>query len=167
MMRKIPIRALALMILTAILLLTLTSCGSVKYSRLGISFEIPRRFEPRALAGATFAYGDDEAFIVFTRRTQSELLAGGLSELNVAEFTDRFLSDNGMKDAVEVDYSTDRAEFGYVVADPDNEAVYYYYYTVVFKGKDCIWIAQMACYEALADKYIPEFDKWAGSIEIE
>ena len=166
-MKKTAIRVLALVILSALMLLSLASCGSVKYSKLGISFEIPRRFEPRALAGASFAYGDDESFIVFTRRTRSELQAGGLSELDVAEFTDRFLTDNGMKDAIEVDYSTDRAEFGYVVTDPDNEEVYYYYYTIVLKGSDCIWIVQMACYEALADKYVPEFYKWAESIKVE
>lgn len=166
-MKKTAIRVLALVILSALMLLSLASCGSVKYSKLGISFEIPRRFEQRALAGASFAYGDDESFIVFTRRTRSELQAGGLSELDVAEFTDRFLTDNGMKDAIEVDYSTDRAEFGYVVTDPDNEEVYYYYYTIVLKGSDCIWIVQMACYEALTDKYVPEFYKWAESIKVE
>lgn len=165
-MRKI-LKSILMSSLALLLLFSLSACGSVKYSKLGISFEIPKRFEPRAIAGAAFAYGDDESFIVFTRRTRSELLAGGLSEINVSEFTDRFLTENGMKDAVEVNYTTDRAEFGYVVADPENNDVYYYYYTVVMKGDDCIWIVQMACYEALADKYAPEFDEWVASIVIE
>lgn len=165
-MRKI-LKSILVSSLAFLLLLSLTACGTAKYSKLGISFEIPSRFEPRAIAGAAFAYGDDEAFIVFTRRTRSEILANGLSELNVSEFTDRFLTSSGMKDAVEVNYTTDRAEFGYVVADPENNDVYYYYYTVVMKGNDCIWIVQMACYEALADKYASEFDKWVASIEIE
>ena len=108
-MRKI-LKSILVSSLALLLLFSLSACGSVKYSKLGISFEIPKRFEPRAIAGAAFAYGDDESFIVFTRRTRSELLAGGLSEINVSEFTDRFLTENGMKDAVEVNYTTDRPE---------------------------------------------------------
>ena len=165
-MKRTLTRALILT-LTLGLLLTLAACGSTKYTKLGVSFEIPSRLEPRAVAGAAFAYGDEESFIVFTRKTKSELEASGLSSLDVAEFTDRFLTESAMKDAVEVEYSTGRAEFGYVVEDPDNMDLYYYYHTVVMKGSDCIWIIQMSTYEALADKYIPEFEKWAASIVIE
>ena len=155
------------LILTLLLALSLTACGTAKYSKLGISFEIPKSFEPRAVAGALFAYGDDESFIVFTRRTASELSSLGISGLDVPAFTDRFLTDSGMKDVVEVEYSTNRAEFDYVVEDPDSENLYYYYETIVLKGKDCIWIVQMACYEALANEYYSEFDKWAASIKVE
>ena len=164
---KKTLKRVFLLTLTLLLLVSLSSCGSTKYTKLGISFEIPKRFEPRAVTGALFAYGDDESFIVFTRRTRNELLAGGLSEINVSEFTDRFLTESGMKDAVEVEYMTDRAEFSYVVEDPEVTDLYYYYYTVVLKGDECIWIVQMSCYEAIADKYYSEFDKWAASIEIE
>ena len=160
-------KKISVLILTLLLALSFTACGTAKYSKLGISFEIPKHFEPRAVSGAVFAYGDDESFIVFTRRTSAELSANGLSVLDVAEFTDRFLTESGMKDAVEVSYSTDRAEFSYVVEDPEVADLYYYYYTIVLKGKDCIWIVQMSCYEAIADRYYAEFDKWAASIEIE
>jgi len=81
--------------------------------------------------------------------------------------TDRFLTENEMKNAVEVKHFADRAEFDYVVGDPDNEEVFYYYYTIVMKGKDCIWIIQMGCYEAVAPEYASEFDKWAASIKVE
>ena len=165
-MKRIFKRALVLA-LTFLLMLSFASCGSAKYTKLGISFEIPKRFEPRAVTGGTFAYGDDESFIVFTRRTRNELAAGGLLEINVSEFTDRFLTESGMKDAVEVEYMTDRAEFSYVVEDPEVADLYYYYYTIVLKGDECIWIVQMSCYEAIADKYYSKFDKWAASIEIE
>ena len=161
------LKIILILTLTLGLLLTLTACGSTKYTKLGVTFEIPSRLEPRAVAGAAFAYGDDESFIVFTRRTKSELLASGLSELDVAEFTDRFLAESAMKDAVDVEYSTGRAEFSYVVEDPDNMELYYYYHTVVMKGADSIWIIQMSTYEALADKYIPKIEKWAASIVIE
>ena len=160
-------KRISLLLIVLLLLPSLAACGNTGYTKLGISFEIPSRFEPRAVAGASFAYGDDESFIVFTRRTRAELSANGLSELNVAEFTDRFLTESGMKDSIEVEYSTDRAEFSYVVEDPEEEDLYYYYYTVVLKGNDCIWIVQMSTYDALADKYIPEFNTWAASIEIE
>ena len=160
-------KKITLSILTLLLAFSCIACGTKSYSKSGISFDIPSRFEPRAVVGADFAYGDDESFIVFNKRTRSQLMANGLSELNVTEFTDRFLTESGMKDAIEVYYSTDRAEFGYVVEDPDVAELYYYYYTVILKGNDCIWIVQMACYEALADKYVYEFDKWAASIEIE
>lgn len=158
---------ITLLILTLILAFSLTACGTASYSKAGIYFEIPKSFEPRAVVGADFAYGSDEAFIVFNKRTRSELQADGLSELDVAEFTDRFLTENEMKDAVEVQHFTDRVEFSYVVGDPDNEEVFYYYYTIVMKGTDCIWIIQMACYEAVAYEYAPEFDKWAASIKAE
>jgi len=160
-------RRIVLSILTLILAFSLTACGTVTYTRAGISFEIPKSFEPRAVVGADFAYGGDEAFIIFNKRTRNELQAGGLSELDVAEFTDRFLTENEMKDAVEVKHFADRAEFDYVVGDPDNEEVFYYYYTIVMKGKDCIWIIQMGCYEAVAPEYASEFDKWAASIKVE
>lgn len=160
-------RWITLLILTLILAFSLTACGTAAYSKAGISFEIPKSFEPRAVVGADFAYGSDEAFIVFNKRTRSELEAGGLSELDVAEFTDRFLTENEMKDAVEVKQYADRVEFDYVVGDPENEEVFYYYYTIVMRGTDCIWIIQMACYEALAPEYAPEFDKWAASIKVE
>ena len=164
---KSTAKKLLSLILTLLLVLSFTACGTTNYSKLGISFELPKSFEPRAVAGAVFAYGDDESFIVFTRRTATELSSLGISGLDVPAFTDRFLTDSGMKDAVEVEYSTDRAEFDYVVEDPDSENLYYYYETIVFKGKDCIWIVQMACYESLADKYYSKFDKWAASIKVE
>ena len=160
-------KRISLMLLAVLLLISLAACGNTRYSKLGISFEIPSRLEPRAVAGAVFAYGDGESFIVFTRRTRAELSANGLSEINVSEFTDRFLTESGMKDSIDVSYSTDRAEFSYVVEDPEEADLYYYYYTVIMKGNDCIWIVQMSTYDALADKYTPDFKKWAASIEIE
>ena len=81
-------KKIAVLILTLLLILSFSSCGTTAYTKAGISFEIPSRFEPRAVAGAEFAYGDDEAFIVFNKRTRNELMAGGLSVLDVAEFTE-------------------------------------------------------------------------------
>ena len=164
---RATLRTVAALLVTVIALLSLSACGTTVYSKPGISFEIPSRFEPRAIAGAAFAYGDDESFIVFTKRTKSELAMNGLSELDVPGFTEYFLETSEMKDSVEVNYGVGSAEFSYIVGDPENEEVYYYYYTVIMRGTDCIWIAQMACYEPLASEYIPEFSKWAASITVE
>lgn len=155
------------LILILIFSLALASCGTTVYDKPGITFEIPSRFEQRAIERALYAYGDDESFIVFNKRTRGELLADGLSELDVAEFADRFLAEAGMKDTVQVVGDADRVEFSYIVADPDNADVYFYYYTLVLRGSDCIWIVQMSCYEPLTDKYVPEFEKWASSIAVQ
>ena len=156
-----------ILILTLIFCLALTSCGTTLYEKPGITFELPSRFEQRSIEKALYAYGDDESFVVFNKRTRSELQANGLSVLDAAEFAARFLTQNEMSDAVQVTGNADRAEFSYVVADPDNSEVYYYYYTLVLSGTDCLWIVQMACYEPLTAEYLPEFDKWARSITVE
>jgi hypothetical protein len=157
----------AALLVAVILALTLASCGTTVYKKQGITFELPSSFEQRAIENALYAYGDDESFIVFTKRTKSELAMNGLSELDVPGFTEYFLETSEMKDSVEVNYGVGSAEFRYIVGDPENEEVYSYYYTVIMRGTDCIWIAQMACYEPLASEYIPEFSKWAASITVE
>lgn len=156
-----------LLILILISGLALVSCGTTVYDKPGITFEIPSRFEQQAIDKALYAYGDDESFIVFNKRTRAELLADGLSVLDVAEFADRILTEAGMKDTVQVVGDADRVEFSYIVADSDNADVYFYYYTLVLRGSDCIWIVQMSCYEPLTDKYVSEFEKWASSISVQ
>ena len=145
----------------------LASCGTTVYEKPGITFELPSRFEQQAIDKALYAYGDDESFVVFNKRTRAELLADGLSVLDVVEFADRILAEAGMQDTAQVVGDADRVEFSYIVADPDNADVYFYYYTLVLRGSDCIWIVQMSCYEPLTDKYVSEFEKWASSISVQ
>ncbi len=165
-MKKAFLRPLALIILIAVLAVSLSSCGLVGYSRLGISFEIPRSFEEKAVAGAKMAFGDDKSFIVFNKYTETELSAIGISELDVKAYTEYFLekSELGVE---EVGYDTagTRAAFSYVVGDPEVENLYYYYSVTILKGTGCIWAVQMACYADLMYEYMPEFDKWAASLK--
>ena len=158
---------LTLLIFTLILCIALTSCGTRKYEKQGITFELPSSFEQRAIENALYAYGDDESYIVFNKHTKSALAAQGITTLDVAEFVDHALERNGMTDGVEVEYGVDRAVFSYIVADSEVENVLYYCYSLVVKGTDCIWMIQMFCYETIASDYIPEFRKWAASIEVE
>ena len=158
---------LTLLIFTLIFCITLTSCGTTRYEKQGITFEIPSRFEQRAIPNALYAYGDEESYIVFNKHTKSALSTQGITTLDVDEFVYYALDRNGMTDAVEVEYGVDRAEFSYIAADSAAENVLYYCYSLVIKGTDCIWMIQMFCYATLADDYIPEFEKWAASIEVE
>ena len=156
-----------LLALILIVALALASCGTTRYEKQGISFELPSRFEQRAIANALYAYGDDESYIVFNKHTKSALALQGISTLDVADFVDHALTKNGMKDSVQVEYDVDRAEFSYIAADADAEGVLYYCRSLVIKGTDCIWMIQMFCYASLSSDYIPEFEKWAASIEVE
>lgn len=156
-----------LLALILILSLTLVSCGTTRYEKQGISFELPSSFEQRAIENALYAYGDDEAYIVFNKHTKSALAAQGITTLDVAAFIDHALTENGMKDSVEVEYGVDRAEFSYIAADSDTEGLLYYCYSLAIRGTDCIWMVQMFCYASLASDYIPEFDKWAASIVVD
>ena len=156
-----------LLVFTLVFCLTLTSCGTTRYEKPGISFELPSRFEQRAIENALYAYGDDESYIVFNKHTKSALAMQGISSLDVAAFVDYALDKNGMKDSVQVEYDVDRAEFSYVAADADAEDVLYYCRSLVIKGSDCIWVIQMFCYYSLASEYTTEFDKWEASIEVE
>ena len=110
-----------LLVFTLIFCITLTSCGTTRYEKQGISFELPSRFEQRAIENALYAYGDDESYIVFNKHTKSALALQGISTLDVAEFVDHALTENGMNEAVEVEYGVDRAEFSYIAADADAE----------------------------------------------
>ncbi len=163
MKKSLPI----LLVFTLIFCITLTSCGTTRYEKQGISFELPSRFEQRAIENALYAYGDDESYIVFNKHTKSALAVQGITTLDVAEFVDHALTENGMNEAVEVEYGVDRAEFSYIAADADAEGVLYYCRSLVIKGTDCIWMIQMFCYASLSSDYIPEFEKWAASIEVE
>ena len=156
-----------LLVFTLILCITLTSCGTTRYEKQGITFELPSSFEQRAIENALYAYGDDESYIVFNKHTKSALAAQGITTLDVTEFVDHALERNGMTDGVEVEYGVDRAEFGYIAADSEAENVLYYCYSLAIKGSDCIWMIQMFCYATLSSDYIPEFEKWAASIVVE
>ena len=156
-----------LLALILIVALALVSCGTTRYEKQGISFELPSRFEQRAIANALYAYGDDESYIVFNKHTKSALALQGISTLDVAEFVDHALTKNGMKDSVQVEYDVDRAEFSYIAADAEAEGVLYYCYSLVIRGTDCIWMIQMFCYASLSSEYVPEFEKWAASIKVE
>ena len=163
-MKKVFIKAIALVILAA-LSLSLASCGMKEYSRLGISFKIPSGYEEKAISGAKMAFGDDESFIVFNKYTAGELSAIGLG-LGVREYTERFLEQTkiGVDDPT-YNASETRAEFSYVVKDPDNDSTYYYYYVLILKGDNCIWAVQMACYADLIYKYEDKFVDWAEDID--
>ena len=165
-MKNTAVKFTALALMLALLLAALTSCGMAQYSRLGISFELPRDFEERANAGALMAFGNDEAFIVFNKYTAAELSLAGLT-LDVSSFTENFLEKTELSSSVEPTYNAtgDRAEFDYIVEDPEVLDVYYYYYAVIIKGTGCIWAVQMACYAPLIDEYQPEFEKWAKSLK--
>ena len=163
MKKSLPI----ILIFTLILSIALTSCGTTVYKKQGITFELPSSFELRAIPNALYAYGNDESYIVFNKHTKSALSAQGITTLDVAEFVDYALDRNGMTDAVEVEYGVDRAEFSYMAADSEAENVLYYCYSLVIKGTDCIWMIQMFCYAGLTADYVPEFEKWAASIEVE
>ncbi len=156
-----------LLALILIVALALASCGTTRYEKQGISFELPSRFEQRAIANALYAYGDDESYIVFNKHTKSALALQGISTLDVADFVDHALTKNGMKDSVQVEYDVDRAEFSYIAADAEAEGVLYYCYSLVIRGTDCIWMIQMFCYASLSSEYVPEFEKWAASIKVE
>ena len=156
-----------LLVFTLIFCITLTSCGTTRYEKQGITFAIPSRFEQCAIPNTLYAYGDEESYIVFNKHTKSALSTQGIATLDVDEFVDYALDRNGMTDAVEVEYGVDRAEFSYIAADSAAENVLYYCYSLVIKGTDCIWMIQMFCYATLADDYIPEFEKWAASIVVE
>ena len=156
-----------LLALILIVALALASCSTTRYEKQGISFELPSRFEQRAIANALYAYGDDESYIVFNKHTKSALALQGISTLDVAEFVDHALTKNGMKDSVQVEYDVDRAEFSYIAADVEAEGVLYYCYSLVIRGTDCIWMIQMFCYASLSSEYVPEFEKWAASIKVE
>ena len=157
-------RILALL-LTCVLILSLASCGMKSYSRLGLSFEIPAGYEEKAIAHVDMAYGDDTSFIVFNKYTSSELSLIGVSATDVKAYTEYFLekSEIGVED---VTYSSDgaRATFEYVVGDPENTDVYYYYSVLILRGADCIWAVQMACYADLMYDYASEFETWARNI---
>ncbi len=165
-MKRTAIKFVTLILTAALLSAVLSSCGMAQYSRLGISFEIPRNFEERANASALMAFGSDEAFIVFNKYIQSDLALAGL-DLDVQSFTENFLEKSELSEAVEPTYnaSGSRAEFDYIVEDPEVTETYYYYYAVILKGSDCIWAVQMACYAPLAAEYEPEFEKWASSLK--
>ena len=156
-----------LLVLTLICCLALASCGTARYEKPGISFELPSRFEQREIENALYAYGDDESYIVFNKHTKSALATQGISTLDVAEFVDHALTENGMKDSVQVEYDVDRAEFSYIAADSDAEDVLYYCQSIVIKGSNCIWMVQMFCYYSLASEYAPEFEKWGASIVVQ
>ena len=165
-MKNACLRGIALIALIAVLAMALASCGTSSYSRLGISFEIPSRFEEKAVAGAKMAFGDDESFIVFNKYTETELASIGVENLDVKEYTEYFLekSQIGVEDVV-YDTSGLRAAFTYVVSDPEVKDVYYFYSVVILKGTGCIWAVQMACYADLMYEYMPEFEKWAASLK--
>ena len=169
MMKKTALKFVILVLSAALLCTALSSCGMSRYSRLGISFEIPASFEERANADALMAFGSDEAFIVFNKYTLSELAVAGLSSLDVRAFTENFLEKSELSDSVSPTYnaSGDRAEFDYIVEDPEVPTTYYYYYAVIINGADCIWAVQMACYAPLAAEYEPKFEKWAESLTTE
>ena len=169
MMKRTVFKFVILILCTALLCAALTSCGMVQYSRLGISFELPRDFEERANAGALMAFGSDEAFIVFNKYTLTELAVAGLSSLDIQAFTENFLEKSELSETVAPAYSAsgDRAEFDYIVEDPEVPTTYYYYYAVIINGADCIWAVQMACYAPLAAEYESEFEKWAESLTTE
>lgn len=158
---------LTLLVFTLILCTALTSCGTTVYKKQGITFELPSSFEQRAIENALYAYGDDESYIVFNKHTKSALATQGITTLDVAEFVEHALDENGMTDAVDVEYDVDRAVFSYIAADSEVENVLYYCYSLVIKGSDCIWMIQMFCYATLSSDYIPEFEKWAASIVVE
>ena len=167
MMKRTVFKFVILVLCTALLCAALTSCGMVQYSRLGISFELPRDFEERANAGALMAFGSDEAFIVFNKYTLTELAVAGLSSLDIQAFTENFLEKSELSETVAPAYSAsgDRAELDYIVEDPEVPTTYYYYYAVIINGADCIWAVQMACYAELSTKYAPQFEKWAQSLK--
>ena len=156
-----------LLILTLVVCLALVSCGTTRYEKPGISFELPSRFEQRTINNALYAYGDDESYVVFNKHTKSALAAQGISSLDVAEFVNHALTANGMQDSVEVEYGVDRAEFSYIAADADAQDVLYYCNSLVIKGSDCIWMVQMFCYYSLVSEYAPEFEKWGASIVVQ
>lgn len=166
-MKRTVSKFITVILAVALLVSALSSCGTRRYSRLGISFEIPKSFEERATAGALMAFGDDESFIVFNKYTMAELALSGLSSLDVQNYTEHFIEVSELSDSVNPVYSAagDRAEFDYIVQDPEVLTTYYYYYAVIMNGKNCIWAVQMACYAELSAEYRPEFEKWAASLK--
>ena len=166
-MKKVLTKLLILAVSIILPISMLASCGMQSYSRLGISFEIPSKYEERAVAGALMAFGDEESFIVFNKYSLADLSKLGLSTLDVQNYTEKILESTEITESVEPSYSASgkRADFSYIVQDPETTDLYYYYYTVVMQGSGSIWVVQMACYEPLAYEYGTKFAKWASSLK--
>lgn len=128
----------------------------------GMSITLTDEFYESEVDGYTFCYESYDTVVLGLREGFD--LAEGFENCTLDEYADLIIENNGIDQSVEVQHRDGVTYFEYVWTNPDSD-VNYVYYTAVYKSTDAFWQIQFIADEENYDGLLPEFEKYAKSIQ--
>ena len=141
-----------------------TKISQETYSTNGFSITMDEVFYKKDLATATFYYESVDAALIGVKEYFKDLVDFDINEnspledyaelvayANEANYDFKTLNDNTIYFSYEKN-----------ISDKD-----YFYMAAITKGSDSFWLITLFCDKKNKDEFIPKFEKWLNTIEVE
>ena len=167
---KKTVKALALIILLCVAILSVTSCQNSYVTRKEseLTYSLPRYMTERNYQNIQVAYSNGEATFVLMIWGREEIAdSWDLSdEFGLVEMTERFIEFN----EYEVDYLYDEQRNVTTLSTYATEYVgsdeLDYFFNLLALTENYAYIVTIHCDEALAEEYAPLFEEWQSKISV-
>ena len=131
------------------------------FSSDGMTVTLTNEFRKTNIEPYTVVY-DSKNVAVFALR-EAFTLAEGFENYTLEQYADLVIQVNNSNTSG-VETAEGLTYFVYTFTNPETKDVYRYY-AYVYKADDAFWLVQFATLDKNAQKYAPEFEKWAKSVE--
>lgn len=152
--------------LIAMMLLTITSCGtaSKEVHESGMVIKLPKGFQRSTMENATWYYQGSDAVAMGIRTYKTDLEKEGLESDSVQDYAAAYIKANSVPGDPEIQTSDKYIYFEY---NAKVSGIDYSYLTCIYDHDDTYWLVNFACYKQAYQESRSDFFKWADSVEFE
>ena len=165
-MKRISYKNILSLILIAMMLLTITSCGTAgkEVHESGMVITLPKGFQRATMENATWYYKSSDALAMGIRIYKSDLEKEGLESNSAQDYAAAYIKANSVPGDPEIQIEDKYIYFEY---DAKVSGSAYSYLTCIYDHDDTYWLGNFACYKQAYKESRSDFFKWADSVEFE
>lgn len=134
------------------------------YSSNGFTITMDGSFYEKDLATSTFYYESFEAGVMGTKEYFKDLKDLGITENSSLKDYGDIISFVNEEEYDYIDLNDKIKYFTYEDSINDKD---YFYVSAITKGSDAFWLITLFCEEKNKDQYLPKFEKWLNTVEVE
>ena len=162
-MKKKTFKNILSIMLIAMMLVTITSCGAGGSSvhESGMVITLPKGFQRATMENATWYYKGSDALAMGIRTYKSDLEKEGLEWNSAQDYAAAYIKGNSIPGDPEI-----RTADGYIYFEYDQKVsgTDYSYLTCIYDHDDTYWLVNFACYKQAYKESRSDFFKWADSV---
>lgn len=165
-MKKSSKVKLFLMVISMLLLVSLTGCGSTTHTVKAEDMEIvlSKEYKASTLANTTWYYESPDGIALGIRSRKEDVEKSGLEVETVKDYAEEYIKANSIPKSPEVK-SRDGKSYVYFEYSKTISGTEYSYLTCVYDNVDEYWLVSFACYKELYSTYKADFFDAADSVK--